>query len=174
MIEWDLGLVGIGEVTQKPIPITLGVEDNWAAWRERADTYANAWIESVRFFPKAGNICLIPGRDGKLARVVVGATPKPDFWSLAALPCQLPQGTYVLDSENIDVSTWGGVALGWALGAYQFTRYKVAERLPAQLLVTDKRALSDARRLASATYLVRDLINTPANDMGPAELAMVA
>ena len=47
-------------------------------------------------------------------------------------------------------------------------------KLPAKLLVADERALSDARRLASATYLVRDLINTPANDMGPAELTAAA
>ncbi|SVD15509.1 uncharacterized protein METZ01_LOCUS368363, partial [marine metagenome] len=174
MIEWDLGLVGIGEVTQKPIPITLAIEDEWSAWCKRADTFANAWIKSVQFLPKTGKICLIPAPDGRLARVVVGVGRGPDFWSLSALPYQLPQGTYTLDSECVDVAAWGGVSLGWALGAYQFTRYKTAGRAPAQLLVADKGALSDARRLASATYLVRDLINTPANDMGPAELTGVA
>ena len=174
MTEWDLGLVGMGEVSEKPIPITLAIEAEWSAWCKQADTFANAWIESVQFHPKTGKICLLPGPDGRLAHVVVGLGSKPDFWSLAALPRQLPQGTYTLDSECVDVSARGGVSLGWALGAYQFTRYKTAVKLPAKLLVADERALSDARRLASATYLVRDLINTPANDMGPAELTAAA
>ena len=106
--------------------------------------------------------------------VVVGAGAKPDFWSLGALPYKLPQGIYTLDVECVDVAAGGGVSLGWALGAYQFTRYKTAGRPPAQLLVAEENVLADARRLASATYLVRDLINMPANDMGPAELTAVA
>ena len=92
MIEWDLGLVGIGEVSEKPIPITLVVEAEWSAWCKQADTFANAWIESVQFLPKTGKICLIPGPDGRLAHVVVGLGSKPDFWGLAALPRQLPRG----------------------------------------------------------------------------------
>jgi len=122
MTEWDLGLVGMGEVSEKPIPITLAIEAEWSAWCKQADTFANAWIESVQFHPKTGKICLLPGPDGRLAHVVVGLGSKPDFWSLAALPRQLPQGTYTLDSECVDVSARGGVSLGWALGAYQFTR----------------------------------------------------
>ena len=164
----------MGDVDQEPIPITLAVEDKWSAWRSRADTHANTWIDSVQFFPKAGKTCLVPGPDGRLAHVVVGVGAKPDFWSLAALPYKLPQGIYTLDVECVDVAAGGGVSLGWALGAYQFTRYKTAGRPPAQLLVAEENVLADARRLASATYLVRDLINMPANDMGPAELTAVA
>ena len=156
------------------IPIVLAEEETWQDWRADAGSYTNTWLDSIQFLPKAGEICLIPRPDGKLDRIVVGAGKAPDLWSLARLPFQLPQGKYVLDGRCPGVTANGGLSLGWALGAYQFTRYKEARRPPAQLVVEDEVVLSEARRLASATYLVRDLINTPANDMGPSELAMVA
>ncbi|PPR18809.1 MAG: putative cytosol aminopeptidase [Alphaproteobacteria bacterium MarineAlpha9_Bin7] len=166
-------IAGTGE-NHDAIPIVLAEEETWQDWRAGAGSYTNTWLDSIQFLPKSGETCLIPRPDGKLDRIVVGTGKAPDLWSLARLPFQLPQGTYVLDGCCPDVTANGGLPLGWALGAYQFTRYKEARRPPAQLVVEDKDVLSEARRLASATYLVRDLINTPANDMGPSELAMVA
>ena len=174
MTEPSFSLIAMDDASHEPIPITLAVEETWPAWRAQAGTYTNTWIDSVQFLPKAGETCLVPGPDGRLANVLVGAGKKPDLWSLGRLPYQLPQGVYVLDAECGNVTAMGGISLGWALGAYQFARYKAATRPPAELVVSDENALADARRLASATYLVRDLINTPASDMGPAELTAVA
>ena len=155
MTEFSSSLIAMDDTSHEPIPITLVVEETWPAWRTQAGTYINTWIDSVQFLPKAGETCLVPGSDGRLANVLVGAGEKPDLWSLGRLPYHLPQGVYVLDAECADVTVAGGISLGWALGAYQFSRYKAATRAPAQLVVADGNALADARRLASATYLVR-------------------
>jgi len=61
--------------------------------------------------------------------------------------------------------------LGWALGGYGFTRYKKRERDPARLALPRSADKAAVRREAEAVFLVRDLVNTPAEDMGPAELA---
>ena len=65
-------------------------------------------------------------------------------------------------------------ALAWALGAYRFTRYRPSEKRPPRLVVPDGVDAAAASRIADGVYLARDLINTAANDMGPAELAAAA
>ena len=115
----------------------------------------------------------MPGENGALENVVVGVNNTTDLWTLAHLPYRLPQGVYVLENDH-DCGVRGGLPLGWALGAYNYTRYQKVKRDPAQLLVTDESVLTESQRLAAATFLVRDLINTPSNDMGPVELAEIA
>jgi leucyl aminopeptidase len=68
-------------------------------------------------------------------------------------------------------STPTDIALGWALGAYAFARYKKAKRAPAKLAWPEGADHSEVERVAHAVSLVRDMVNTPAEDMGPEELA---
>ena len=65
--------------------------------------------------------------------------------------------------------------LGWALGAYRFNRYREAEREAARLVLPERRLrIGRAERIAEAIWMARDLINTPAEDMGPGDLAAAA
>jgi leucyl aminopeptidase len=89
--------------------------------------------------------------------------------ALAALPTSLPVGEYTLASEGVPLDPQLA-ALGWALGAYQFTRYRKAKRAPATLAL-DAKTLAALAPLVEATQLVRDLVNTPTEDMGPKQLA---
>ena len=170
----DYNLVGTDDVSEQPIPIQMVTEADWPQWRAEAGAIPNKWIDNVQFFPKQAEICLVPDSGGNLAFVLLGVGKEVGLWSLADLPCKLPQGNYIIDPESLPISPLGGIALGWALGAYQFDRYKKANRQPAKLVVPNEQNLRDARRLAGAIWLVRDLINTPANDMGPRELAEVS
>jgi leucyl aminopeptidase len=70
----------------------------------------------------------------------------------------------------------GPAALGWLLGQYRFERYKKepSKKGPRVLLTPEPAAIEEAVRLAEATFLVRDLVNTPAGDLGPAELEAAA
>ena len=149
------------------VPIEPGRLDEW---RANAGPEASTWIASTGFSAKPGSTCLVPGRRGKLARVLVGVDTGDDPWALARVPDAVPGGSYHLDL------TWCSrrlerAALGWALAAYRFDRYKTATSPAARLFPGTTAAATSARVLARAVARVRDLINTPACDMMPKDLA---
>src|SRR5262249_56233678 len=96
----------------------------------------------------------------------------PDIWSYGGLPKALPRGTYRIDSKLAPAAAMRA-ALGWALGGYAFARYKKQPSV-ARLVWPDGADRAAVERAAAAAFLVRDLVNTPADDMGPAELAAAA
>ena len=170
----NYNLVKAAEISEAPIPIEVVTEAGWSEWRSAAGSIPNKWVDSTQFFPKKSEICLVPDANGGLERVLVGMGQEPDIWTLAELPGRLPTGNYIVSSEPGSISSLGGLGMGWALGAYQFNQYKTAKRRPGLLVVPDPQELQQAQILAGAVWLVRDLINTPANDMGPEELAALA
>src|SRR5262249_48911041 len=91
------------------------------------------------------------------------------LYGLSSLPLRLPEADYALDARGLALDD-ADAALGWALGSYQFTRYRKASRKAARLAVTDEIA-NAVRPIVEATFRVRDLVNTPTEDMGPGELA---
>jgi len=135
-----------------------------------------AWVDSLRFTAKPGTHCLLPGADGALARVLVGVDPADGPYAYAGLPAALPLGRYRLepaDGPGDAREQANHAALGWALGSYAFGRYRKARDF-ASLAWPKGADRGTVGRTAQAIRLVRDLINTPAGDMGPAELAAVA
>jgi leucyl aminopeptidase len=130
-----------------------------------------AWVSSSGFASKPSGYILLPADDGGLGAVVAIVDPADPVWTLAALADSLPAGQYRLvpDGELADVRN---AALGWALAHYRFDRFKSAPRATAQLLVTPE-VQAEVESLAAAISQVRDLVNLPPNEMGPAELAEV-
>ncbi len=155
-------------------PITLIDKEQLVPWLESIASSERAWLASVGFKAEPGQIAFIPGADAKPARVVAAGSIAADpVFALGGLPESLPEGDYRLDAELARVAATN-LALGWALGAYAFTRYKAPKRPFARLVwpaQADREAVAD---LARATFLARDLINTPAEDLGPPELAQTA
>jgi leucyl aminopeptidase len=112
--------------------------------------------------------------DGSPAGVVLGLGEDANLWSAAGLPKALPAGQYRFAPEP-EAEDAARFALGWALGAYRFTRYKEDKDGDRAELVWPAAAdRQGTERAARATWLVRDLVNTPAADLGPAELAEAA
>ncbi|HEX7342529.1 MAG TPA: leucyl aminopeptidase family protein [Rhodanobacteraceae bacterium] len=140
-----------------------------AACMRRLDAHQRRWLEASDFRPLPGRVLLLPDAHGKIERVLAGVHVNDPLWSLAALPWQLPPGRYRLDSEGVHPDATFA-ALGWALGSYRFTRYRKPGREPAQLLV-DKTTQAVVAPLTQAATRVRDLVNTPTQDMGPEQLA---
>ncbi len=101
--------------------------------------------------------------------MLAGCSARDGLYLLATLAHRLPAGDYALDPRGLAVDA-AQAALGWALGAYRFTRYRAAPRAPARLVV-DAAIEANGSALVEAVTLVRDLVNTPTQDMGPAELA---
>ncbi|MET0231904.1 MAG: leucyl aminopeptidase family protein [Rhodanobacteraceae bacterium] len=127
------------------------------------------WCASHAFGGEAGRFVLIPGKDGAPSALLAGVDKRDAIYGLASLPLRLPEGDYSVDARGLALDD-AQIALGWALGSYQFTRYKKATRKPARLVVDDE----TRRRMqptVDAVFKVRDLVNTPTEDMGPEQLA---
>ena len=143
------------------------------AWLASQSARGRAAAEAARFKGKAGEFALLPGDGADDWAAVVGvkdaATLGP--WDLAGTVAKLPAGSYRLAQGKP-----GAAALGWLLAHYKFDRYR-SDRKPVDarvLLSSDPAAIEAMLRLAQATALVRDLVNTPAEDLGPADLAAAA
>jgi leucyl aminopeptidase len=152
-----------------PTPIEATDVTHLSAARKRLTAAQRSWLDENRFDATPGSVCLLADANGKLARVIVGVDRQESLSAFAALPLSLPQGEYTLAAESVPLDKQL-VALGWALGAYQFTRYRKAKRAPATLAM-DAKTLVTLAPLVEATFLVRDLVNTPTEDMGPKQLA---
>jgi len=143
-------------------------------WLESADATVRAWIGETGFAAEAGSFALIPGEAGALALVIAGTGEEPlGLWSLAGLPGRLPERSYRLEGIG-DPEAAGKAAFGWGLGTYEFARYKEKPKRFARLVWPAGADRAAIARSVAATGLVRDLVNTPAEDLGPEELAEAA
>lgn len=154
------------------VPIHPLDEEGLRSWLERADGPARAWVEGHGFRARPGDYCLLPGPDGP-AGVLVGMQGCGPLQALGVLPQAVPPVDYRI-AENWTREQLELAMVGWSMGAYRFTRYRRPEREPARLAFPQGVRRDRIRDLAGAVIRVRDLINTPTEDMGPAELAAVA
>ncbi len=131
-----------------------------------------AWLEATGWKAMPGNHALLPGENG-LAGVILALSddePSPaTALQLGALPAALPEGTYALNDFPGDAED---VVLAWLMGAYAFRRYMTSEPKKVRKLVLPKGVdRSAAVAKAQAIWFARELINLPANDLGPSDLA---
>jgi len=149
--------------------IRAGELENWCA--SHAGPGA-AWVGTSGFKGEAGKVLLLPDGSGGLAGVLLGLGDGADPFLAGALPAALPQGDYRL--AGVLHGSAAKAALGFALGTYRFTRYSGGKRDWPRLVLPEGVDGEEVSRLAAATFLARDLINTPAADMGPDKLAAAA
>lgn len=156
------------------LPIHALGESSLTAWLDAAPAGLKAWVETHRFKPESGRVLLLPGADGAPAGAVLGVGAKPDLWTFGALSTALPEGVYRI--EGLEPALATAAAIGWCLGAYEFRRYrpKAPERQPARLVWPAGADRGLVTRTVRAAGLARDLVNTPAQDLGPAELSAAA
>ncbi|MGF1631527.1 MAG: M17 family metallopeptidase [Kiloniellaceae bacterium] len=157
----------------KAIPITALAREAYDNWLKAQPATRRNWVVASGFRAQPGASCLLPGDGGGLEEVLLLIDPGDPIWSFAGLPTALPPGVYRLD-QGLRPGTASRAALGWCLGSYAFTRYKASTREPARLVWPKAADEGLVVHTAEAIALVRDLINTPANDMGPAQLAEAA
>lgn len=139
------------------------------AWCETHPGPGAAWVATSGFKGEAGKALLLPDGSGGLAGVLLGLGDGSDPFVAGALPALVPMGDYRFAGE-----TYGDLAkaaLGFALGTYRFTRYAGGPREWPRLVLPESVDGEEVSRFARATFLVRDLINTPAGDLSPADLA---
>lgn len=138
------------------------------AWLAEQSEATRNWLTTTRFAAETGILAWLPGGENVLC--IVDGEP---LVALADLPFRLPEGDYDLSAAHRPGNTTL-TCLGWGLGAYQFERYKPGKRRPARLAVPADVDANAIEHQLLASCLVRDLINTPANDMLPEQLATAA
>jgi leucyl aminopeptidase len=133
-----------------------------------------SWVRSTGWQPKPGATLLMPGNDGSVAAVLVGMGGEEPFWALAALPGKLPSGTYAF-GDPAGAAEDRLRATAWGIGQYAFSRHGNPRTGSPRVLAWPE-GVSPAGVLSAvdADRFARDLINTPAGDMGPAELSQAA
>jgi len=154
------------------VPVSAVTTEGWAAWLRRQPKLSRAWLGSLDFRPDAGKVALVPDRDGSLARVVLGLGRGPDLWAFAVLRERVPAGRY--QYEDLPATHADAAALAWALASYRYVRYRTTlppEKKPPVLVWPAGCDRAGVERTYDAIALGRDLINAPASDLGPAELA---
>ena len=126
-----------------------------------------AWVTRAQFTAKPGEFAWLEDNDE--AYVAAGLNQATNFQSLGNLALSLPPGTYFTDDQLGDLQI-----LGWALGAYQFKRYRNVKKDPAKFVIPDANDHDKIVHMADAIALSRDLINTSAADMAPSHMAAEA
>lgn len=160
--------------TPATVLITPLTKKGYGAWLRKQSAAIRSELSSAGFTAKSGSHAVLPAVKGRKAHVVAGIDEAPDLWALAHLPNALPTGTYVF-GDDVETSVATALTVGWGLGGYRFNRYlSEPKRGPAKLVISKDVDRREVEAQVDAVSLARDLINTPAADMGPPELAEVA
>ncbi|MBP1806376.1 leucyl aminopeptidase family protein [Rubellimicrobium aerolatum] len=158
------------------LPLTPVASDALEATLSALPPAQAAWVRALGFKAAAGEVAVLPGEDG-IARALLGrgtpATRARTRFALAQAAARLPEGAWRLDAP-LDPAEARELALGWLLDGYRFGRYKDAPAPRARLVAPEGIDAPRLEILAQAEALARDLVNTPANDLGPAELEAAA
>lgn len=151
------------------IPLVLVTAKGLGPWTKGQPDRVKRLVDAAAFRGDAGKTLLMHGDDGALVSVLVGLGEGTDGFVLASLPGTLPPGDYRLTDvpAGLDAVT---LALGWADGAYRFTKYKLADKARRLMLPAGVDQV-EVDRQAEAIDWLRDLVNTPPCDLGPVEIA---
>ncbi len=156
---------------ERSVPILFVTAANFDQAIENVDDRERMFVRAAGYEPKPGRYLAVPAADGKLAGILFGLEnadePVKDLFRPGQLSGLLPPGTYRFANAPHDARL---AALAFALGAYQFTRYRKTDARNVRLALPDGVDGDDLTRIVEGVTLARDLINTPSNDMGPAEL----
>jgi len=160
------------------VPLIPVRKANLNAWLAGLNDAQRSWAEGAGFKAVAGEVLTVPQADGQVALAAVGLgdekTARRHRFVISAARGKVPEGTYDLTTDQLDADELTEASLGWLLAGYRFDRYAKAPRPKAQLKPPAGVDVKRLEAIAAGEALTRDLINTPASDMGPAELEDIA
>ncbi len=150
---------------ERAVSLRLLRESDWAAFAKKADEDVRWLAEQAGFKAGRAQVLVLPGRE-----VLFGLGSGEDLTVFRAAPGKLPAGDYRIKGKA-DLEK---AALNWALGAYRFDRYKKADSAFARLVVGKAVDIDQITAISHACALARDMVNTPANDLGPLQIETIA
>jgi leucyl aminopeptidase len=161
----------LAAATDAAIPVHVCSSGGWPALKVRLTASQRHFADAQAFEPGPGKQIILPLEDGSIGCVIVGVTEKgkrrADPFEAGRIAPSLPAGTYRLEGEIADATL---ATLGWLLSAYRFDRYRKPKPVEARIALPDGVDGADLTRIVEGVTLARDLVNTPANDLGPAEI----
>jgi leucyl aminopeptidase len=152
------------------VPVHAVSSETWPTLQERLPPPHRNFALAQSFAARPGQHCLLPDADGALACVLAGLEPtrrRRDPFAPARLAALLPAGDYRLEGEIDDPAS---ATLGWLLQGYRFDRYRKPVPPRARLVLPDTVDGAEISLIAESAMLARDLVNTPANELGPGEI----
>lgn len=163
--------------TNDAISLHVVAEDDLKDWLSKQTEAACTWIEGQGFTGALGQAVVVPGPDNQPHLAVAGygsaKSRRRARFHLAAAATKLPKGSYVI-ADGLPAEQAENEALGWLLAGYRFDRYRKQTALEARLIAPQGVDAARLEALAAGEALTRDLINTPASDMGPTDLEQAA
>ena len=162
---------GLATRATAPIPLHAVAARDARAWL--AKDKQRRLLSELGFTGASGQLMALPNAKGAIRAWVLGLGDGKDAFALALAAEKLPAGTYRL-GEVPDFCGGANAVLAWLMGGYVFDRYKKKKRATPRLVIPQGVDGAEISRIADYLFLARDLVNTPANDMGPAELEAAA
>lgn len=159
----------VARAHRRTLPVTRVNHDLGDLLQDRPAS-VRAWAHFHGFEGKPGQVLVVPDGEGAPAGVLLGVPDDPSPYDYAVLPGKIPCGRYAFD-ESLPAEEAGIAALGWGLACYRFDRYRSFDEGLPELVWPDRSVAADVTRQLEGVFLGRDLINTPAEDMGPEALA---
>ncbi|HWX80897.1 MAG TPA: leucyl aminopeptidase family protein [Steroidobacteraceae bacterium] len=159
-----------------PVPLWLLYEDEIEAWRAKQTPPVRQWLIEQNFKGEKHRVVLLPDAGGGLSAAVGGLGKRQgelSLWHAAGLAERLPARSFRLAQEFTEAEATQ-LCLGFAYGVYRFDRYRCAKTCAATLIAPSNAQQDYVTHAAESLRMARDWINTPAGDMGPAELAAAA
>ncbi len=160
----------MARTNRRTIPITEVTTEGFQTLVRTLTPSEHQWVTHQGFSGKPGQVVLLPNQEGAPGRVLSGVSNNGSVYDYSCLATKLAPAWYAFDDslppERADLA-----ALGWALALYRFDRYKKFSEGVPKLVWPQSADEAEVRRLIEGMSLGRDLINTPAEDMGPTELA---
>ena len=154
------------------LPLRLIATDDLASWLADQPEPLCRWVQATGYTAALGETLLIPGSEGIACALVGHGTASArarSRFALARAAASLPAGVWRLDA-TLAADEWDEAALGWLMAAYRFDLYRPSPATAAHLIAPAGCDGSRLEAIAAGEFLTRDLINTPASDLGPAEL----
>ena len=155
------------------IPLFIINSENLSDWLSSQPDHVVAWLNTMGFTAKLGETCLVPDPSGAALLVAFGygtkAARSRGRFHLAHAANSLPAGTYHLETD-LKGEALEEAAFGWLLSNYRFSRYSNQKPAEAKLKSPSGIDVDKIEIMVAGEVLTRDLINTPASDMGPDEL----
>lgn len=160
------------KITNKTIAIIPIIKDQFGEWLKKQPIKVQNWLNANNFQAKSATFCLLPKDDGELEEVFLGLENADDFWAFGALAQYFNAGEFQIQQGFMDVPQLQRASIAWGLGCYQFNKYKKSPTVKnARLFLADNCDQEYIENTISAIYLVRDLVNLPAEALGPNDLA---
>lgn len=153
------------------VGLDILTRDDLEGWLDTIPDHQARWIRNHDPGTSGVRHLVVPDADGDVARVLVIVDEPQGMMTLAGLPAHLPASMACRLADDVDGDAATAFALGWALGSYHFGRYLSSDRNTARLVFPEQADRAEVEAVARAVWLGRDLINTPAEDLGPGELA---